>query len=73
MGGRPPSESLRVRGDPPIHVRRRHCTERTFDYWCLGTDLNRQFGPAYGAPTPLFHKDNVERVADDVNALLRKV
>lgn len=55
----------------PTH--RRHCTERTFDYWCLGTDLNRQFGPAYGAPTPLFHKDNVERVADDVNALLRKV
>lgn len=31
----------------PTH--RRHCTERSFDYWCVGTPLFAQFGDQYAA------------------------
>lgn len=29
----------------PTH--KRFCTERTFDYWCVGTDYYDRYGPAY--------------------------
>lgn len=50
----------------PTHVR--HCTERTWDYWCDGTPLWSQFNPAYGAVT--FTKRRVERVGDDIQVEL---
>lgn len=57
----------------PTH--RRHCTERTFDYWCLGTALNAQFGAAYAGHS-VFHKTSVTHVQtgdmDDIHADLRK-
>lgn len=50
----------------PTHVR--HCTERTWDYWCAGTTLHAQFGAAYGDVT--FEKRSVARVADDIHVEL---
>lgn len=53
----------------PTHVR--HCTERTFDYWCHGTPLHNQFGPAY-AGDAVFDRELVVRTGDDIHAHLRK-
>lgn len=53
----------------PTHVR--HCTERTWDYWCHGTQLHAQFGPAY-AGDRTFDRESVERQGDDIYAYLRK-
>lgn len=50
----------------PTHVR--HCTERTWDYWCAGEALWHQFNPAYGGVT--FTKRRVERVGDDIRVEL---
>jgi SAM-dependent methyltransferase len=52
----------------PTH--RRHCTERTWDYWCVGEALHRQFYPLYG--TARFTKRSVARVGDDLYAYLRR-
>lgn len=54
----------------PTH--RRHCTERTWDYWCEGTALHAQFGAAY-ADGRTFTKESVERVADDIHVRLRRI
>lgn len=51
----------------PTHVR--HCTERTWDYWCAGTPLNAQFGPAYAGDS-VFTKRRVERVGEDIQVEL---
>jgi len=40
----------------PTH--RRHCTERTWDYWCVGTQLHSQFGDQYAAGCT-FDKESV--------------
>ena len=53
----------------PTH--RRHCTERTWDYWCHGTELHNQFGAAYAAGA-VFDKESVVRVADDIHVRLIK-
>lgn len=53
----------------PTHIR--HCTERTWDYWCEGTALRTQFGPAYGDGFS-FDREMVCRSGDDIHAHLRK-
>ena len=53
----------------PTH--RRHCTERTWDYWCVGTELHAQFGAAYAGPAT-FDKVAVARVNDDIHVTLRR-
>lgn len=53
----------------PTH--RRHCTERTFDYWCEGEALHDQFGPAY-AGDAVFVKESVIRTGDDLHVRLRR-
>lgn len=54
----------------PTHVR--HCTVRSFDYWCAHTDLFDQFGrPALGDEAP-FEKVSVTTNEVDVCAVLRK-
>lgn len=50
----------------PTHLR--HCTERTWDYWCEGTALYGSFNAAYGAVG--FHKRSVHRNGDDLIAEL---
>lgn len=57
----------------PTHLR--HCTERTWDYWCQGAPLNAQFGQQFGAGPggAVFEKLRVERYGDDIYADLRKV
>lgn len=52
----------------PTHVR--HCTERTWDYWCEGEPLWKQFNLQYGGVT--FRKVSVVRVGDDLNVELMK-
>lgn len=54
----------------PTH--RRFCTERTFDYWCVGTNLHRQFGDQY-AGRHRFEKESVSVQGDDLLAYLRKL
>lgn len=41
----------------PTHLR--HCTERSFDYWCEGEQLHDQLGYAY-AGNATFTKERVE-------------
>lgn len=53
----------------PTH--RRHCTERTFDYWCDGEALHAQFGDAY-AGDAVFHKESLVRTGDDMHVRLRR-
>lgn len=36
----------------PTH--KRHCTERTFDYWIPGTSLHTQLGAGHGSPPVVF-------------------
>lgn len=54
----------------PTH--KRHCTLRTWDYWCVGTPLHNQFGPAY-AGSAVFEKKVVEQVGEDIWIDLRKI
>lgn len=51
----------------PTHVR--HCTERTFDYWCAGTAL---FAESEYAGDAVFEKQSVTREGDDIIAVLVK-
>ena len=54
----------------PTHVR--HCTVRSFDYWCAHTDLFEQFGkPVWGDEAP-FEKVSVVTNEVDICAVLRK-
>lgn len=53
----------------PTH--RRHCTERTLDYWCEGEALHAQFGAAYAAGA-VFVKESVSRDGDDIFFRLRR-
>ena len=53
----------------PTH--RRFCTERTWDYWCVGTPLHRQFGDQYAAGCE-FDKESVARAGDDLLVYLRR-
>ena len=52
----------------PTHVR--HCTLRTWDYWCHDTALGASHGPAYGGVK--FTKRRVEWVGDDIQVELVK-
>lgn len=54
----------------PTH--RRHCTERTWDYWCPGTELHAQFGAAYAGQVA-FEKEQVQQVDDDIHVRLRRL
>lgn len=54
----------------PTHLRA--CTERTWDYWCLGSALHAQFGEQYAAGCT-YTKESVARHADDLLVYLRKV
>lgn len=53
----------------PTH--RRFCTERTWDYWCVSTDLHAQFGDQYAAGCT-FDKEGVSRQGDDLMVYLRR-
>lgn len=55
----------------PTH--RRHCTEETFDYWCVGTPLNQSNGPVYGGDVYRFDKVAVVQVGEDLHATLRRL
>jgi SAM-dependent methyltransferase len=55
----------------PTH--RRHCTEETWDYWCVGTPLNGSNGAVYGGDTHRFNKLAVDRVGDDIHVTLEKL
>jgi SAM-dependent methyltransferase len=55
----------------PTH--RRHCTEQTFDYWCVGTPLNGSNGAVYGGDVHRFAKVNVAKVGEDLHATLRRL
>lgn len=52
----------------PTH--RRHCTERTWDYWCIDTQL---YNESVYAGSAVFVKVSVVRDGDDIHAVLRKV
>lgn len=52
----------------PTHVR--HCTLRTWDYWCYGTQL---FNESAYAGDSVFLKESVVQFGDDIHATLRKV
>ena len=54
----------------PTHVR--HCTERSFDYWCAHTDLFEQFGKPIWGPEAPFEKVSVLTNEVDICAVLRK-
>lgn len=51
----------------PTHVR--HCTLRTWDYWCEGTQL---FNESAYAGDAVFVKESVVQFGDDIHAVLRK-
>lgn len=57
----------------PTH--KRFCTEETWDYWCLGSALNTQFGEAYSAGCD-YEKVSVKHIKDeihdDLHATLRR-
>lgn len=57
----------------PTH--KRFCTEETWDYWCLGSALNAQFGGAYSAGRD-YEKVSVihikDEIHDDLHATLRR-
>jgi len=55
----------------PTH--RRHCTEETFDYWCVGTPLNGSNGPVYGGDVCRFGKVLVAQVGEDLHATLSRL
>jgi len=52
----------------PTHVR--HCTLRTWDYWCVGTQLHNE---SVYAGDAIFDKVEVTKFGDDIHATLRKV
>lgn len=52
----------------PTHVR--HCTERTWDFWCPGTQLHAQ--STYAGPHT-FTRERVTRYGDDIHAHLRRI
>lgn len=54
----------------PTH--KRFCTERTFDYWCAGTDYYARYGPMY-ARGCVFEKIEVCRDGQELVARLRKM
>jgi hypothetical protein len=55
----------------PTH--RRHCTEETWDYWCVGTPLNGSNGAVYGGDVHQFHKVSVVRVDEDIHVTLERL
>jgi hypothetical protein len=55
----------------PTH--RRHCTEETWDYWCVGTPLNGSNGAVYGGDIHRFHKVSVVRVDEDIHVTLERL
>ena len=54
----------------PTHVR--HCTEKSWDYWCAHTDLFEQFGKPVWGPEAPFEKVSVVTNQVDICAVLRK-
>lgn len=54
----------------PTH--KRFCTERTFDYWCAGTDYHARYGPVYARGTS-FDKVLVKVDGQELAFLLRKL
>jgi hypothetical protein len=54
----------------PTH--KRFCTERTFDYWCAGTDYHERYGPVY-ARGCVFEKVDIRRDGQEMAVKLRKM
>ena len=54
----------------PTH--KRFCTERTFDYWCVGNDLFDRYGPAYNRGCT-FRKVDIHRDGQELAAQLVKL
>jgi SAM-dependent methyltransferase len=54
----------------PTH--KRFCTERTFDYWCFGTEYYARYGPMY-ARGCVFNKVSVERDGQELAVQLVKL
>lgn len=55
----------------PTH--KRFCTEKSFDYWCQGTEFNERYGAAYAAPGVLFEKVKVYLDGTELVAILRRI
>ena len=54
----------------PTH--KRFCTERTFDYWCVGNDIFDRYGPAYNRGCT-FRKVDIHREGQELVAQLVKL
>jgi SAM-dependent methyltransferase len=55
----------------PTHVR--FVTDKTFDYWCEGEDLNGPLGAQFLGDTYKFKKAKVRRNGGDIHFMLRKI
>ncbi len=55
----------------PTHVR--FVTDRTFDYWCQGEDLNGPLGAQFLGDVFQFRKRKVRRIGGDVVFLLERL
>ena len=55
----------------PTHVR--FVTDRTFDYWCEGEDLNGPLGAQFLGDTYKFNKKSVRRIGGDIIFTLVKI
>jgi SAM-dependent methyltransferase len=55
----------------PTHVR--FVTDRTFDYWCRGEDLNGPLGAQFLGDVFQFRKRKVRRIGGDVVFLLERL
>ena len=55
----------------PTHVR--FVTDRTFDYWCEGTELHGPLGAQFLGDVYRFRKHNVRRYGGDIEFVLLKI
>jgi SAM-dependent methyltransferase len=56
----------------PTH--KRFCTERTFDYWCPGTDYYKRYGLAYArGGTCAFEKVHIAPDGQELSVVLRRI
>jgi predicted SAM-dependent methyltransferase len=54
----------------PTHVR--FVTDKTFDYWCENTDLNKSLGAPFLGDVYNFHKHKIRRIGGDIIYRMRK-
>lgn len=52
----------------PTH--KRHCSEKSFDYWIKGTEFNTKYGAAYCAEGVLFEQVSLELTDGGSNILI---